>query len=173
VAKPWHETAAELLAKATPGPWFYSETQDDDPVVYVEANDAATVLFESDWGKLDDAILIAAAPTLLKAALEERAELRDDLLTSAARTVEARLERDALAARVAELEVQLEQWVDHHLNDKPSATTHYKRGYAAAEAAIVAFIRAQAAGKFACHRCCEETMADDLERGAHRKPEGG
>ncbi len=64
-----------LAAAAAPGPWFYSETQDEYPVVYVEASNAATVLFESDWGTRADAAFIAAARTAVPALVARVREL--------------------------------------------------------------------------------------------------
>lgn len=78
MTKPWFEEATELLAKATPGPWKdlgpFGATRTARQVgtggdgMYVAR---ITVGGTTDEAKAD-AALIAAAPSLLKAALEER-----------------------------------------------------------------------------------------------------
>lgn len=86
---------------ATPGPWHVSETELEAAVVYVDDDkvpDAATVLFEGDWGTLADAGFIALARTALPDALDyidrlERGlrDVHDDL--SAVRGAGAAIER--------------------------------------------------------------------------------
>lgn len=74
--KPWYATAAELLEKATPGPWRYEGCDVWAP----GENVAAVGPYEGEDKNVagaDEANgrLIAAAPTLLREALAEREEL--------------------------------------------------------------------------------------------------
>lgn len=76
MTKPWFEEATELLAKATPGPWEWNAADGS----INDVKDGEWVAFAEPCGDMNsrivaepyDALLIAAAPTLLKAALEER-----------------------------------------------------------------------------------------------------
>jgi hypothetical protein len=64
------------------GPWLVMQTDDGDPIVYVELDPAKTgpnaisVLFEPDWATEADANLAAAAREIMPAALAEIVALR-------------------------------------------------------------------------------------------------
>jgi hypothetical protein len=80
--KPWHEIAAELLSAATGGDW-YASTDYDQGGFMVECWESSIV---ANCDRKPNAQLIAAAPSLLRAALDEREELidqRDELLHQA------------------------------------------------------------------------------------------
>lgn len=70
-----HERIQQIrqrLNDATPGPWMVSETNDDHAVIYVDgpADKSATVLFQADWGSINDAQFVANAPTDLQYLLD-------------------------------------------------------------------------------------------------------
>lgn len=135
MTKPWFEEATELLAKATPGPWEWNAADGS----INDVKDGEWVAFAEPCGDMNsrivaepyDALLIAAAPTLLKAALEEReghqarwqsdakwiaelSEERDELLGQAA--LEAAQERMRIVAWLRRGDApQIERYSDDYL----------------------------------------------------------
>lgn len=201
--KPWHEQAAELLDKASKTPWRKGTGWRDDSVVDADGEhvlSGGAVGYENAQLCVndEDLELITHAPALLRAALEEREEMDRDWAKDVADCQYAidtlTSERDALAARVAELDSQIEEGRvplldgDFSVADSADIKRHgYAEGYAAAEREIVEWLRAQTNPFFENPNCdidcaaaqqqgcyegwddARDSITDQIAAGAHRK----